>query len=649
MLTIEVHPDRDKGPISPMIYGQMVEHAYWSVHLGLWAQMLDNGGFEMDRDRVHARVAQGWKVFSTCSGNAVTSKVDDDRPYNAKSSQKISVTRYTGGEVRLLQNGLHVTPDVAYTGFIFLRGHIHGEVSVCLLSGMNVRLCEHTLERIDHDAWRKYPFSLKPTKESPNAAFVVNIRGEGDLWLDQAYVSPADTFRGHGTRADIVQLYQGLKPAFIRWPGGTYLIWHHWKSGIGPLEDRYYGDGRRLGNAGITHAGEWDPNTFGTDEFIQFCRDLGSEPMINVNIKDGLQNTLDWIEYCNGAADTHWGKLRATYGHPEPYNVRYWVVDNEPLVRSDQKALNGEVYPIAARAWAQAMKEKDPGMTVLIMGDHDMEAHTDAVPAFSASVIKHTADYIDRLCVHCYYDQTAHAPLQGMPYKLGESIGRLKEMIDQYSGGRDVKVALSEWNPESGTNVGGNMGQALEAAQIFHMLERKSADGALDMATPCQLCVNVDRYRGYWLRSALVQITNSAAWTSPMYHVNRLYAQLWEPRLVETTSDDIPEVRSQAFTGFSFPALDVVAATGGTPSRIVIKAVNNTDGQAHEVRFVIRSVTRVTRIRVHEVCAETIHAMNTQFSPNQIVPVEKEIPPGDTDFACVIKPYSVSVFEVSCA
>jgi alpha-N-arabinofuranosidase len=320
MIKIEIHADRIKGKISPMIYGQMIEHAYCSVHLGLWAQMLDNGGFELDRDKKNDRVAEGWTLMSTSKENIYNASLDDEKPYNAKHSQKISVDKYCCGEIRLLQNNLSVRKGVEYRGSVFLRGKISGNVSFKILSVEKQTWAEQSLGEIDHGEWKKYEFNLPVEGNCINAALVLAIQGEGTLWIDQIQMYPSETYKGHGTRTDIVELYKGLKPAFLRWPGGMYLVWHHWKNGIGSLEDRYYGDGRKLGMR-VIHPGEWDPNTFGTDEFIQLCRDIETAPMINVNIKDGLQNTLDWIEYCNGGADTEWGAVRAKNGHPSPYNV----------------------------------------------------------------------------------------------------------------------------------------------------------------------------------------------------------------------------------------------------------------------------------------------------------------------------------------
>ncbi|MEE8441554.1 MAG: alpha-L-arabinofuranosidase C-terminal domain-containing protein [Spirochaetia bacterium] len=261
-------------------------------------------------------------------------------------------------------------------------------------------------------------------------------------------------------------------------------------------------------------------------------------------------------------------------------------------------------------------------------------------------MVKETRDLIDRLCVRCYYDQSHLAPLQGMPYKLGESIERLKKMIDQHCGDRDVKVFLSEWNPECSTDVAGNMGQALEAAQIFHMMERKSAEGSLDMATPCQLCVHVDRYRADWLRSAPVQINNYTAWTSPMYHVNALYSRLREHYLLDCSSADIPTVQSQIFDGCTFPALDVVVTRGESKNRIVIKAANNSD-RNQEVAFTLRSSGTIKRVKATTVAAKSIFARNTAGSPNEVVPEEAEVKAVGAEFSWSFRPGSVTAFEVT--
>jgi alpha-N-arabinofuranosidase len=626
-----------------MLYGQMIEHAYWSVHMGLCSQMLDNGGFELDRDGGHTKIAQGWRIVTTDTGNVFYSHVDDETPYNGKHCQKITVYRYTGGAVRLAQNYLSVENGKSYKGFVMLKGTC-GKVVIKLLS-----VTQRVIGRQDVDVtqnWKKAQFTLDSAETDSAAAFAIEMISEGTLFLDQAFLYPAESYGG--VRPDIAALYKELEAPFLRWPGGSYLIWHHWKHAIGPLEDRPYNDGRILRdwNFGVYHDGEWDSNAFGTDEFMAFCHSLNTEPMVNVNIKDGLQNTLDWIEYCNGGVNTTWGAERARNGHPEPYAVKYWVIDNEPLVHTENKAYSMETFPTNTQIWAEAMKRKDPSITIMCMGDHDLYNYIDHEPEFSEIVARATKDTIDHLCVHIYYDQSFSGPLQGMPYQMGVAFGRLKKMLDKHSG-RNAKVFLSEWNPESNTNMGGNMGQALESAQLFHVMERASAAGVMDFATPCQLCVNVDKYRGFWLRAALVQISNNASWTSPLYHVNRLYAKHRLPNLLQTDFDNTITQQSVAFNGYAFPSVDLVAAASDDMSKITLKIVNNSDSEDFEFHFKIHNFHLSDAVQ-HTVSSNSILNMNSRFTPDHISETTASLTKeADGGVICSISKNSVILLELN--
>jgi len=642
MIKIQVDTGKKIGSISPMIYGQMIEHAYWSVHLGLCAQMLDNGGFELDRERRHYTVAQGWRLYSTHHENEYTALVTNEAPYNGQTCQKLTVKKFAGGCVRLTQHYLSVEKGRRYKGFILLRGTCDA-VGIALLS-VTKRVIAQTPVTLGAD-WKKVEFTLESDETDFAASFAVEMRGVGTLFADQAFLYPEESYGG--VRKDMAELYKALCPPFFRWPGGSYLIWHHWKESIGPLEDRPYNDGRNLrdSNFGVYHDGEWDSNAFGTDEFVAFCRDCGAEPMINVNIKDGLQNTLDWIEYCNGGTDTVWGAERARNGHPEPYNVKYWVIDNEPLVQTSEKGYCKETFPIDTAVYARVMKRKDPSITVMVMGDHDLYNYCFTEPVFSETMVEATRDTLDHLCVHIYYDQTFTGPLQGMPYQMGQAFTRLKKTIGKHCPDREVKVFLSEWNPESNTNVDGNMGQALEAAQMFHVMARASAAGEMDFATPCQLCVNVDRYRGFWLRSAMVQINNHQAWTNPMYHVYRMYSRLRLPNLLRTEVDEIKRP-SPAFDGWEFPAFDVMAEGSEDGKKLNIKAVNNTDDQSFDFFFSLKDFPEIAKITAHEVSAESILDLNTQFTPDHIREKTYEIKADGKGFSHSVARNTVVLFEI---
>ena len=133
-----------------------------------------------------------------------------------------------------------------------------------------------------------------------------------------------DSIDTGGYRPDLLEAVEELRPPIIRWPGGCFASLYLWKDGIGPQHTR-----RRYS------AYMWDDqdtNSYGTDEFLQMCEDIGAEPLICINTgilnsacgapaqwklspdtqANYIQDALDWMEYCNGdAVTTTWGAVRA--------------------------------------------------------------------------------------------------------------------------------------------------------------------------------------------------------------------------------------------------------------------------------------------------------------------------------------------------
>ena len=134
---------------------------------------------------------------------------------------------------------------------------------------------------------------------------------------------PASPLSDHqGFRKDVIEAMKKLKVSVVRWPGGCFASGYHWKDGVGP-------------NRRPTPDPVWgvtDPNTFGTDEFVEWCRRVGCEPYICTNAGNGTPEEMrDWVEYCNGVEGPN-AKLRQAGGHPKPLQVRYWSIGNENWV-----------------------------------------------------------------------------------------------------------------------------------------------------------------------------------------------------------------------------------------------------------------------------------------------------------------------------
>jgi alpha-N-arabinofuranosidase len=165
----------------------------------------------------------------------------------------------------------------------------------------------------------------------------------------------------HGFRRDVADAIRDLRLTSLRWPGGLFASGYHWADGIGPRDSRP----RRLELAWRAE----ESNGFGTDEFISYCRAVGAEPILCVNMGTGtLDEASAWVEYCNGAGSTHWANRRRENGSPEPYGVRYWCLGNEAYNRLAIGTLTADDYVKKAVEFAKVMKMVDPTIQLISSG-----------------------------------------------------------------------------------------------------------------------------------------------------------------------------------------------------------------------------------------------------------------------------------------
>ena len=177
--------------------------------------------------------------------------------------------------------------------------------------------------------------------------FALTAGSPGQVVIARCLLRPADHVGG--ADPDVVRLLKESRLPILRWPGGNFVSGYHWEDGVGPAEERPTRPNYAWGGV--------EPNLFGTDEFIAFCRAVGCEPMICINAGDGTpEEAARWIEYCNGPADSPMGARRAANGHPEPYDVRYWEVGNELWGRWQVHWTTAAGYVDRYRQFAKAMR-----------------------------------------------------------------------------------------------------------------------------------------------------------------------------------------------------------------------------------------------------------------------------------------------------
>jgi alpha-L-arabinofuranosidase len=184
-------------------------------------------------------------------------------------------------------------------------------------------------------------------------------------------------------------------------------------------------------------------------QYIAMCRAVGAEPVIVVNIgtpnwnrdvldNDFLQEVLDWIEYCNGPADSKWGKVRAANGHPQPYNVKYWEIDNETW------HMGAKAYAEWGNRFAPAMRKGDPSIKLAACGSGGY-ADGGIGLAWNRILIERCIDKIDYLSIHHYEDPNRFA--EGP--RVYEEFFRKTAALIAASKNSELKIYCSEWNAQS--------------------------------------------------------------------------------------------------------------------------------------------------------------------------------------------------------
>ena len=250
------------------------------------------------------------------------------------------------------------------------------------------------------------------------------------------------TAGGPGLRADVRVAIEGLGLSNIRYPGGNFVSGYRWRDGVGPVADRPVRQDLAWGSV--------EPNTFGTNEFIGFCRTIGAEPYLVVNCGDGdLREARDWVEYCNGTSDTALVRLRARHGHVEPYGVRYWGIGNE-VDGAWQLGAKGPIdYARAYHEFAKAMRWTDPDIRLIASATSDWDG--DIVERVQV-LVEEAPDLIDYLAIHWYVgnhdgDTAAYlATSEVIEARLSAYEGLVHGLTLGKGRPRRIPIAVDEWN-----------------------------------------------------------------------------------------------------------------------------------------------------------------------------------------------------------
>lgn len=247
-----------------------------------------------------------------------------------------------------------------------------------------------------------------------------------------------------GIRKDVLAAVKDLNVSITRYPGGNFVSNYHWLDGVGP---------ERIPRLDLA----WyvlEPNTFGTNEFMNFARKVGTRPYFTVNMGTGtIEEARRWLEYTNVREGPYYAELRKKHGFPEPYNIVYWSLGNEMDGPWQMGHLSAEDYAKKARETAKLMVRTDPNIKLIAAGASNFRPGGDPMH-WNRVVLEELKNDVDYLALHMYvgnvednYYNFLATPLV-MEERTDLVRGLIKEIMQGAErGDRDpVYIAWDEYN-----------------------------------------------------------------------------------------------------------------------------------------------------------------------------------------------------------
>ena len=198
-----------------------------------------------------------------------------------------------------------------------------------------------------------------------------------------------------GFRTDVIKLINELDVPVVRYPGGNFVSGYNWEDGVGPVEARP----ARLELAwGVT-----EPNKFGTNEFMRWCKKAKTSPMMAVNLGTrGPEEARQLVEYCNHPSGTKYAELRRSHGYNDPWGVKLWCLGNEMDGHWQMGAKTAYEYGRTANEAAKLMKWVDPSIETVLSGSSNR--HMKSFGDWEATTLDLAYDNVDYVSLHQYYD-----------------------------------------------------------------------------------------------------------------------------------------------------------------------------------------------------------------------------------------------------
>jgi alpha-N-arabinofuranosidase len=429
-----------------------------------------------------------------------------------------------------------------------------------------------------------------------------------------------------GFRRDVLELVRELGPTLVRYPGGNFLSGYDWEDGVGPVAERP----TRLDLAWFST----ETNRFGTNEFMEWCRAAGVEPMLGVNLGTrGPDAARRLVEYCNHPGGSTLSDLRRRHGYSRPHGVKLWCLGNEMDGPWQICRKTADEYGRAAHEAAKVMRWVDPTVQLSACGSSSHEMAT--YGAWEERVLEHCYDEVDFLSLHTYFEDrhgsTAEflANAEEMDRFIRE-VGSIADAVGARKRSRKrMMLSFDEWNVWTKARTAEDMHRPgwpehpRLIEEVYDCQDALLVGGALIV-----LMNNADRVQV----ACLAQLVNvigpimtepgGPAWRQTIFHPFALASRYGRGRVLRAV------VRSPAYQARTFPEVPYLCAavvdeeeTGTT----AVFAMNRHPTDELELRAELRGLGVGRRLEAAlSIHHPDVRAVNTREAPHTVVPVANE-------------------------
>jgi alpha-N-arabinofuranosidase len=463
----------------------------------------------------------------------------------------------------------------------------------------------------------------------------------------------------NGFRTDVVREVKELAVPIIRYPGGNFVSGYNWLDGVGPKKQRPTVLERAWNSI--------ETNQFGTNEFVDWCRMVGSEPLLGMNFGTGTaEMAVAYVEYCNLERGTKWSDLRRSHGYEKPHNVRYWCLGNEMDGPWQIGQMQSREYGRKARDAAQQMRVVDPALQLIACGSSGT-----AMPQYlvwDREVLEECYDMVDGLSLHAYYGNTQ--PLTGnstarylaMNLDMDRQIREVAAVCDYVQGLRRSRkrlwLSFDEWNvwyrARSGDAVNGRRQFAPKLLEEVYNLE----DALLVGGFVNTLLRNAERVRVGCIAQLVNVIAPLVTNDTGVLRQSTYYPYAWALRYARGRVLDL-RVDSETYPirgaglqpdfarNEQVPFVDVVATLDVQNSQACVLMLNRDLDAERELALEWRDATPTRVLACETLAGPDLKAFNTFEQPRRVAPQRLDPPAAGTRMAFKLPPRSYTVVQVA--